>query len=61
MVQRRAARFVKSRYRRTDSVTAMLKELTWVSLFYPKGPRTPDSFVFTKLLTTLLRYLMSTS
>ena len=26
MVQRRAARFVKSRYRRTDSVTAMLNE-----------------------------------
>ena len=29
MVQRRAARFVKSRYRRTDSVTAMLDELGW--------------------------------
>ena len=29
MVQRRAARFVKSRYKRTDSVTAMLDELGW--------------------------------
>ena len=29
MVQPRAARFVKSRYKRTDSVTAMLDELGW--------------------------------
>ena len=29
MVQRRAARFVKIRYRRTDSVTAMLDEPGW--------------------------------
>ena len=29
MVQRRAARFVKSRYKRTDSVTAMLDEQGW--------------------------------
>ena len=33
MVERRAARFVKSRYRRTDSVTAMLDELGWPILF----------------------------
>ena len=32
MVQRRAARFVKSRFRRTDSVTAMLEELGWPTL-----------------------------
>ena len=32
MVQRRAARFVKSKYKRTESVTAMLKELRWHSL-----------------------------
>ena len=32
MVQRRAARFIKSRYRRTDSVTAMLDELGWLIL-----------------------------
>ena len=33
MVQRRAAaRFVKSRYKRTDSVTAMLDELGWAIL-----------------------------
>ena len=32
MVQCRAARFVKSRYRRTDSVTAMLDELGWPML-----------------------------
>ena len=32
MVQRRAARFVKSRYRRTDGVTAMLDELGWPCL-----------------------------
>ena len=29
MVQCRAARFVKSRYKRTDSVTAMLDKLGW--------------------------------
>ena len=29
MVQRRAARYVKSRYKRTDSVTAMLDKLGW--------------------------------
>ena len=29
MVQRSTARFVKSRYRRTDSVTVMLDELGW--------------------------------
>ena len=32
MVQRRAARFVKSKYKRTESVTAMLNELGWHSL-----------------------------
>ena len=58
MVQRRDARFVKSRYRRTDSVTAC-QNLNWVGLFCPKGARTPDSFYFTKLLTTWHRYPMS--
>ena len=33
MVQRRAARFVKSRYKRTDSVTAMLDELGYYYLY----------------------------
>ena len=55
MVQRRAARFVKIRYRRTDSVTAMLDN--WVGLFYQKGARTPNSFFFTKLLTTWHKYI----
>ena len=32
MVQRRAARFVKSKYKRTESVPAMLNELGWHSL-----------------------------
>ena len=32
MVQRRAARFVKNRYRQTSSVTSMLNELQWRSL-----------------------------
>ena len=32
MVQRRAARFVKNKYKRTESVTAMLNELGWHSL-----------------------------
>ena len=32
MIQRRAARFVNNDYRRTSSVTAMLKDLDWPSL-----------------------------
>ena len=32
MMQRRAARFVKGRYGIYESVTQMLKELTWVAL-----------------------------
>ena len=52
MVQRRAARFVKSRYRRTDSVTAMLDELGWPIL----SKRREDSFFFTK---SWHKYLMS--
>ncbi|XP_072033974.1 uncharacterized protein [Amphiura filiformis] len=32
MVQRRAARFTLNKYRRTDSVTAMLKTLSWPTL-----------------------------
>ena len=32
MVQRRAARFVKGRYRMYENVTQMLEELTWVPL-----------------------------
>ena len=57
---------VKSRYRRTDSVTAMLFEAfeekkyvnsstrqNWVGLFYPKGARTPDSFSFYKIINNL--------
>ena len=46
MVQRRAARFVKSRYRRTDSVTAMLDELGWPIL----SKRRKDSFFFYKIM-----------
>ena len=57
MVQRRAARFVKSKYKRTESVTDMLNELGWHSL--SKGARTPDLCCFTKLLTTWPRYPMS--
>ena len=36
MVQRRAARFVKNKYKRTESVTAVLNELGWHSL--PQRP-----------------------
>ena len=37
----------------------MLCWTNWVGLFYQKGARTPDSFFFTKLLTTWHKYLMS--
>ena len=58
MVQHMAARFVKRTYKRTDSVTATCWT-NWVGLFYQKGTRMPDSFFFTKLLTTWHKYLMS--
>ena len=51
MVQRRAARFVKSRYRRTDSVTAMLDELGWPIL--PKRRKDARLILFYKIINNL--------
>ena len=51
MVQRRAARYVKSRYRRTDSVTAMLDELGWPILsnkFSNNLAQVPHEHILTK-------------
>ena len=50
MVQRRAARFVKSRYKRTDIVTAMLDELGLPIL--SKRRKDARLILFSKLLTT---------
>ena len=51
MVQRRAARFVKSRYRRTDSVTAMLDELGWPIL--SKERKDTGLILFYKIINNL--------
>ena len=51
MVQRRAARFVKSRYRRTDSVTAMLHELGWPIL--SKRRKDARLILFYKIINNL--------
>ena len=51
MVQRRAARFVKSRYRRTDSVTAMLDELGWPIL--SKRRKDARLILFYKIINNL--------
>ena len=47
-VQRRAARFVKSRYSRYSSVSDMM---CWGGHLFLKGDRRLDLFCFTKLLT----------
>ena len=51
MVQIRAARFVKSRYRRTDSVTAMLDELGWPIL--SKRRKDTRLILFYKIINNL--------
>ena len=51
MVQRRAARFVKSRYRRTDSATAMLDELGWPIL--SKRRKDARLILFYKIINNL--------
>ena len=51
MVQRRAARFVKSRYKRTDSVTAMLDELGWPIL--SKRRKDARLILFYKIINNL--------
>ena len=51
MVQRRAARFVKSRYKRTDSVTAMLDELGWPIL--SKKRKDARLILFYKIINNL--------
>ena len=51
MVQRRAARFVKSRYKRTDSVTAMLDELGWPIL--SKRHKDARLILFYKIINNL--------
>ena len=51
MVQRRAARIVKSRYKRTDSVTAMLDELGWPIL--SKRRKDARLILFYKIINNL--------
>ena len=51
MVQRRAAKFVKSRYKRTDSVTAMLDELGWPIL--SKRRKDARLILFYKIINNL--------
>ena len=51
MVQRRATRFVKSRYKRTDSVTAMLDELDWPIL--SKRRKDARLILFYKIINNL--------
>ena len=51
MVQRRAARFVKSRYKRTDSETAMLDELGWPIL--SKRRKDARLILFYKIINNL--------
>ena len=51
MVQRRAARFVKSRYKRADSVTAMLDELGWPIL--SKRRKDARLILFYKIINNL--------
>ena len=51
MVQRRAARFVKSRYRRTDSVTAILDDLGWPIL--SKRRKDTRLILFYKIINNL--------
>ena len=51
MVQRRAARFVKSRYKRTDSVTAMLDKLGWPIL--SKRRKDARLILFYKIINNL--------
>ena len=51
MVQRRAARFVESRYKRTDSVTAMLDELGWPIL--SKRRKDARLILFYKIINNL--------
>ena len=52
-VQRRAARFVKSRYTRYYSVSDMLDEVGWPPL--SKGDRRLELFCLTKLLMVWLK------
>ena len=53
MVQRRAARFVKSRYKRTDNVTAMLDELGWPIL--SKRRKDARLILFYKIINNLVQ------
>ena len=52
MVQRRAARFVKSRYRRTDSVTAIYAGRTGLAYFIKKAQGRPTHSFF-KIINNL--------
>ena len=51
MMQHRAARFVKNRYKRTDSVTAMLDELGWPIL--SKRRKDARLILFYKIINNL--------
>ena len=51
MVQCRAAKFAKSRYKRTNSVTAMLEELGWPIL--SKSAQGRGLILFNKIIKNL--------
>ena len=53
MVQRRAARFVKSKYKRTESVAAMLNELGWH--FLSKRREDARLILFYKIINNLAK------
>ena len=53
MVQRRAARFVKNRYRKTDSVTVMLDELGWPIFNLSKRRKDAQLILFYKIINNL--------
>ena len=56
MVQRRAARFVKGRYEMYESVTRMLKELTWALL--SKRRENARLILFLKIINNLAMVLI---
>ena len=51
MVQRRAARFVKGRYRMFESITQMLEQLTWIPL--SKKRENSRLILFYKIISNL--------
>ena len=54
-VQRRAARFVKSKYKKEDSVSSMIKDLKWNTLEQRRKKAMPDYQCFTRSDVTRYR------